>query len=105
MAKFLLIYHGGAAPANDAEREASTAAWTGWFTGMGAATADPGNPVAQTKTVASDGSAADGGGPNPATGYSMVSAGSLDEAVDLARGCPHLSTGGSVEVAEIFEIM
>jgi hypothetical protein len=105
MAKYLLIYHGGAAPASDTEREASTAAWTGWFTSMGAATADAGNPVAVTQTVASDGSAADGGGANPATGYSMLSAGSLDEAVQLARGCPHLATGGSVEVAEIFDIM
>jgi hypothetical protein len=105
MGKYLLIYHGGRSPETDAQREAETAAWTGWFTGMGEATVDAGDPIAQTKTVASDGSATDDGGANPATGYSILSAGSLDEAVALARGCPHLASGGSVEVAELLHIM
>jgi hypothetical protein len=105
MANYMLIYHGGGAPATDAEREAETAAWTSWFTGMGAATVDRGNPTAQSKTVATDRSVTDGGGANPATGYSILSAGSLDDAVELAKGCPHLRSGGSVEVAEILNIM
>jgi hypothetical protein len=104
MANYMLIYHGGSAP-TDAEREAETAAWTQWFTDMGGATVDGGNPTAQTRTISSDGSVADGGGANPATGYSILSAGSLDDAVELAKGCPHLRRGGSIEVAEIFNIM
>lgn len=105
MSTYMLVYHGGGAPETDAQREAETAAWTAWFTGMGAATVDRGNPTAQSKTISTDGSVADGGGANPATGYSILSAGSLDDAVDLAKGCPHLRSGGSVEVAEIFNIM
>jgi hypothetical protein len=34
-------------------------------------------------------------------GYSIVKAGSLDEAVELAKGCPIFSVGGNVEVREI----
>lgn len=34
-------------------------------------------------------------------GYSIVKAKSLDEAVELAKGCPILSLGGNVEVREI----
>ena len=34
-------------------------------------------------------------------GYSIVKAGSLEEAVELAKGCPILTTGGNVEVREI----
>ena len=106
MAKYMLVYHGGSgAPASDAEREAETAAWTGWFTGLGSATVDRGNPTAQAMTVASDGSVSDGGGANPTTGYSILSAGSFEDAVAAAKGCPHLRGGGSVEVAEIFETM
>lgn len=105
MGKYLLIYHGGRSPQTDAEREEVTAAWTGWFTGMGAATVDAGDPVGQSRTVAADGSASEGGVADPATGYSILSAGSLDEAVQLARGCPHLASGGSVEVAELFHVM
>jgi hypothetical protein len=105
MATYLLAYHGGGQPATDAEREAATAAWTQWFTGMGAATADRGNPTAESKTVAPDGSVSHGGGSNPVSGYSILSADSLDAAVELAKACPQLATGGSVEVAEIFDIM
>jgi hypothetical protein len=34
-------------------------------------------------------------------GYSIVKAESLEEAVELAKGCPILTTGGNVEVREI----
>jgi len=34
-------------------------------------------------------------------GYSLVKAKSLDEAAELAKGCPILSLGGNVEVREI----
>jgi hypothetical protein len=34
-------------------------------------------------------------------GYTIVKAASLDEAVDLSRGCPILNVGGSVEVRAI----
>jgi hypothetical protein len=34
-------------------------------------------------------------------GYSLIKADSYDEAVEFAKGCPILSTGGSVEIREI----
>jgi len=34
-------------------------------------------------------------------GYYIVAAGTYDEAVDLARDCPHLEYGGTIEVREI----
>ncbi|MEO8510032.1 MAG: hypothetical protein ABI534_02200 [Chloroflexota bacterium] len=105
MATYMLVYHGGGSPSSDTEREAVTAAWTQWFTDLGAATVDRGNPTSHSMTVSTDGSVADGGGANPATGYSILSAGSLESAAKLAKGCPHLATGGSVEVAEIFDAM
>jgi hypothetical protein len=105
MATYLLVYHGGGSPASDAEREAVTATWTRWFDGLGSALVDRGNPVSRSTTIAADGSVTDGGGANPTTGYSILSAGSLDDAVELAKGCPHLAGGGSVEAAEILDIM
>jgi hypothetical protein len=38
------------------------------------------------------------------TGYSIIQAGSLDAAVELAKGCPILESGGSIEVCETFNI-
>jgi len=34
-------------------------------------------------------------------GYSIVKAGSVEEATELAKGCPILAIGGNVEVREI----
>jgi hypothetical protein len=34
-------------------------------------------------------------------GYAIVKANSLEEATDLAKGCPVLTSGGNVEVREI----
>jgi hypothetical protein len=105
VSKYLLIYHGGGAPQTDEEREKTTAEWTQWFTQLGSATVDMGNPTSHAKTVGTDGAVSDGGGGNPATGYSIISVDSIDNAVNAAKMCPHLASGGSVEVAEIYEVM
>jgi hypothetical protein len=106
MAKYLLVYHGGSMPEGDeAAQSAVMAAWGTWFQNLGPALADGGNPVGQAKTIASDGSVSDGGGANAATGYSLIEADSLDAAVELAKGCPVLGGGSSIEVAETFNVM
>ena len=52
MAKYLLLYGGGSMPETDAEMAAVTKAWTDWFTELGPAVVDPGNPFnADSKTI------------------------------------------------------
>ena len=104
MAKFLLTYHGGSEPTSPEEGERVMAAWTGWFGRLGGAVVDGGQPIAGVRTISSNGGVSDGAG-NAVTGYSILSAASLDAAVELAKGCPHLASGGSVEVGEINPIM
>ena len=41
-----------------------------------------------------------GAGPDPATGYTVIEAANLHDAVVLAKGCPGLSGGGSVKLYE-----
>lgn len=105
MTKYLLGYHGGGMPATPEEGEKSMAAWNSWIGGLGAKMVDAGNPIGTAKTIAASGKVSEGGGANPLTGYSIVEAGSLDEAVKLAATCPQLASGGSVQVAEMFNIM
>ncbi len=100
MAKFLLTYHGGGMPDSPEEGEKIMQAWTAWFGDLGSAVIDMGAPCGAAKTVGPDGSATDGGGANPATGYSLLDAIDLDDAVAKAKGCPVLASGGSVEVSE-----
>lgn len=105
MAKYLLSYHGGGMPESEEEGARVMAAWDEWMRGLGAALADGGNPVGQMLTIAADGSVSAGGGANPVTGYSVISADSLDHAATLSKGCPILLSGGSVEIGETFDVM
>ena len=101
MPKFLLVYHGGSMPSTPEEGEKVMKAWTDWIGATGKAMIDVGNPVGMSKTVASDGSVSNGGGSNPTMGYSILEAADIDSAAKLCKGCPQLSAGGSVELAEI----
>lgn len=99
MPKFIFAYHGGKAPDSPEEGKQVMAAWENWMSGLGAAMIDGGAPAGKSHTVTAAGVRTDGGA-NPISGYSFVEAGSLEAAVDLAKGCPILENG-SVEVAEI----
>ena len=104
MAKYVLAYHGGGMPETEAEQAAVMQAWGQWFESMGPAVLDGGAPVGQARTIASDGTTTPGGGANPISGYSLIQADDLDAALALAKGCPILEGGGSVEVAETIEM-
>ena len=104
MAKYLFIYHGGTAPKSEEETKKEMDAWGEWLEGMGAAVVDGGNPVGMSVTVNADGSRANNGGSNPASGYSLIEASDDDDAVEKARGCPHLASGGTIELAPTFDM-
>jgi hypothetical protein len=104
MAKYLFVYHGGKNPESEAEVAEVLDAWGAWFGSMGTAVVDGGNPVGMSSTVNPDGSVTDNGGSNPATGYSLIEAPDLDDALARARGCPILASGGSIELAEAIDM-
>ena len=104
MANYVLVYHGGGMPESQEEGQRILAAWMKWFEQLGDAVVDGGNPVAQVRTVAGDGSVSDGA-PNPVTGYSVITAPDIDTAVEMSKSCPILASGGSVEVGETFSVM
>jgi len=101
MANYLLAYKGGRMAETDAERDAQMAAWGGWLAGLGEAVVDGGNPFGPSKSIAGDGAVSDGGAAG-LTGYSVLTADSLDAATELAKGCPILANEGTVEVYETF---
>lgn len=99
MGNYLFAYRGGSMAETDEERQAAMAAWGAWFGQLGEAIVEPGNPFGPSTSVGDDGA-------GPAlTGYSVVKADGLDAAAELARGCPVLTHGGSVDVYETIEIM
>ena len=105
MPNYLLAYHGGGMPKNEKEQERVMVAWGKWYDKLGTAIVDGGNPIGRWKTIARTGRVTNTGGKNPITGYTIVKAEDIDAAVKLVKGCPILKAGGSVEVAETFDVM
>jgi hypothetical protein len=105
VADYLLLYSGGSMPETEDEQAQVMKAWTDWFGQLGGALKDGGNPFTPaSKTVKADGSAMDGAAAS-ASGYSVIQADSLDDAVMLAKGCPVLMGGASISVYETFNVM
>ena len=104
MAKYLFVYHGGEHPQTDEEVAEVMDAWGKWFGSMGAAVIDGGNPVGMSSTVHPGGKVTSDGGANPASGYGLIEASDLDDALAKAKGCPILDAGGTVEVAEAIDM-
>ncbi len=100
MRHYVFAYSGGKGVAPDeAERNAQYAKWGQWFGELGSIVVDGGAATGIAKTVGPGGSISDGGS-RGLNGYSIVSAESLDSAVELAKGCPVLEIGGAVDVYE-----
>ena len=102
MSNYIFAYHGGKMPESPEERAKLMAKWKAWIGGLGHAVVNLGTPLGKSKTVSSGG-VSDDGGSNPLTGYSIVNADSMDAAVEMAKGCPHLEHG-TIEVAEEMEM-
>lgn len=103
MSNFLLVFHGGSMPESQEEGAKVMKAWTDWFAEIGDALVDGGNPASNVREIASNGSVSTvQGGP---TGYSIIKADDIDAAVKIAKGCPVLAGGASLQVVETFNVM
>ena len=100
MPNFVFAYSGGKGVSEEeAERNEQYAQWGRWFEALGTAVVEGGAATGTAKTVEPGGSVSEGGS-RGLTGYSIVSAETLDAAVELAKGCPVLEVGGTVDVYE-----
>ena len=100
MPNFVFAYSGGKGVSEDeAERNEQYAQWGRWFEALGSAVVEGGGAMGVAKTVGPGRSVSDGGS-RGLTGYSIVSAETLEAAVELAKGCPVIEVGGAVDVYE-----
>ena len=99
MAKYIFAFHSGPTPPKPEDMEGVMAKWMAWFGKMGDAVVDGGAPLGQSRTVAAS-NVSEGGGANPLSGYTIVQADDIEAACEMAKGCPALASGGSVEVGE-----
>lgn len=113
MAKFLLIFRGGASslspPLSPTELQAHLAKWTTWMKGLREAGHNPGGQplrrdgktVRGRDKVVTDGPFAES--KDLVTGTLVIEASALDMAVEGVRSCPIFEIDGSIEVRVAFE--
>lgn len=102
MSKYVYLYTGGGMAETPEAQEQVMQAWTAWFGELGGAIVEPGNPFGGSASIAADGSVGVSG--SGIGGYTVISADSLDAATALAKGCPQLTAGGTVEIFEAIEM-
>ncbi len=105
MANFVLIYTGGTGSADvgDEERQRIMGEWGAWYGKMGESIVDGGAPFGASKHVDGNGGG-DGPGSSSATGYTVISADSIDAASASCQDHPHVNHGGQVTVFEAIEM-
>ena len=93
-------------PETEEEQAVVMKAWNDWFEELGDNLVDGGNPTGPVaRTIKPDRSVVEGPDGKMATGYSILKAESLDDAMKLAQGCPMLDGNGNITVYEILPAM
>ena len=104
MPNYVLAYRGGQMSESESEREAELAKWGEWYGQLGSNAVDMGAPFSASKSVDPSGETTDTA-VSQLSGYSVISAESIEGALAAAKMCPILGIGGSVDVYETVSMM
>ena len=103
MTQYVIVYLGGDHPSSPEDGKQHMAKYMEWLSVWGDSAVSPANPLKNTSTVNSDGTVTTGGTPTM-SGYTIIDVDSRDEALSIAKDCPFLDIGGSLEVSEIMQM-
>lgn len=103
MTQYLITYLGTPKEMSKEEGQQHMAKYRAWLSGLGESAVSPANPLKNTKTVSSDGSVTSGGA-SSMSGFTIIEADSDEAALAIARDCPFLDVGGSLEVSELMQM-
>lgn len=103
MAQYIIVYLGGNQPSSAEEGREHFAKYMEWLSSLGDAVVSPANPLKGTSTINPDGAVSEGG-TTTMSGYTIVEAESMDAALSIAKACPFLDIGGSLEVSELVKM-
>lgn len=100
MPQFVISYIGGNHPSTPEAGKQHFAKYMDWMRSLGEAAVSPMNPLKGTSTVNSDGSVTDAS-ITSMSGFTIIEAESKQAAIGIAKACPFLELGGSLEVSEL----
>ncbi len=103
MARYVIVYLGGDQPASPEEGQQHFAKYKAWLSSLGDSAISPANPFKDTSTVNSDGTVTTGS-TTSMSGYTIIETESMEAALLIAKACPFLDIGGSLEVSELMQM-
>jgi len=103
MPTFVFAYHGGKRFETREEGAAHKTKWNAWVEDLGEILIEPSRFFGQSNTVSAKGVAGDGGA-NPISGITILQVDTLEAALEIAKACPHINIGGTIEVAEAMQM-
>ncbi|TNG00582.1 MAG: hypothetical protein EP297_03530 [Gammaproteobacteria bacterium] len=103
MSQYIIIYIGGDQPASPEEGKQHYSKYLDWLSSLGDSAVSPANPLKNTNTVNPDGTIITGG-TTTMSGYTIIETDSMETALEIAKACPFLDIGGSLEVSELVEM-
>ncbi len=103
MSQFIITYIGGDHPSTPEEGQKHFAKYQQWLAALGSAAISPMNPIKNTHTVHADGSITQGSA-MAMSGFTIVEAPTIEEAISMAKDCPFLDINGSLEVSELMKM-
>ena len=103
MPQYIITYLGGNQPSSPEEGKQHFAKYKEWLSSLGESAVSPANPLKNTMTVNPDATVTSGG-TTSMSGYTIIEADSIETALDIAKACPFLEIGGSLEVSELIQM-
>lgn len=103
MTQYVIVYLGGNPPSTPEEGKQHMAKYMEWLSSLGDSAVSPANPLKNTNTVSSEGTVSSGS-TTSMSGYTIIEADSMDAALVIAKACPFLEVGGSLEVSELVKM-
>ena len=103
MPQYVIVYLGGNQPSSPEEGKQHFSKYMDWLSSLGDSAVSPANPLKNTSTVNPDGTVTTGGTTNM-SGYTIIDTDSMETALSMAKACPFLDIGGSLEVSELMQM-
>ncbi|GAB4366087.1 MAG: hypothetical protein Kow0042_05780 [Calditrichia bacterium] len=103
MPRYLIVYLGGGQPSSPEEGKKNFSKYMEWLSSLGEMAISPANPLKNTHIISPEGTVTPGS-KTAMSGYTIIKADSMDAALKIARACPFLEVGGSLEVSEMVEM-
>ncbi|MGB5557937.1 MAG: YciI family protein [Paracoccaceae bacterium] len=103
MSKYVIVYLGGDQPSSPEEGKKHFAKYQEWLSSLGDSAVSPANPLKGTSTVNPDRTVSIGS-TTSMSGFTIIEADSQDAAISIAKDCPFLDVGGTLEVSELMQM-